>query len=164
MRIIIIHVPIFTPFSLKLTFYLLLRISENLCWSKPTQNEGWDRLGCLELTWVISKQNCEKVSILISKALVWKKCRWAATHHKKTWHILNQDFFFHFTMPKYIQDLHNILWTLNHSMHSTFPCEPCEPPLHWWIKKRIIFYGNPVSSSFFLLSYLKQFNKFRTKL
>ena len=30
MRIIIIHVPIFTPFSLKLTFYLLLRISENL--------------------------------------------------------------------------------------------------------------------------------------
>ena len=28
---LVIHVPIFTPFSLKLTFYLLLRISENLC-------------------------------------------------------------------------------------------------------------------------------------
>ena len=26
-------------------------------------------------------------------------------------------------MQKYIQDLHNILHTLNHTMHSTFPCE-----------------------------------------
>ena len=39
---------------------------------------------------------------------------------------LNQDsfFFFHFNMQKCIQDLHNILHTLNHTMHGIFPCEP----------------------------------------
>ena len=41
----------------------------------------------------------------------------------KTWHSLNQDFFFHFNMQKYIQDLHTILHTLNHTVHSIFPCE-----------------------------------------
>ena len=41
----------------------------------------------------------------------------------KIWHSLNQDFFFHFNMQKYIQDLHNILHTLIRAMHSIFPCE-----------------------------------------
>ena len=36
----------------------------------------------------------------------------------KIWHSLNQDFFFIST-----QDLHNILHTLNHTMHRIFPCE-----------------------------------------
>ena len=74
---------------------------------------------------MISKQNCVKVSILISKALVWKKkCWWAATHHKNmAYYSLSQDFFFQFNMQKYIQDLHNILHTLNHTMHSIFPCK-----------------------------------------
>ena len=71
---------------------------------------------------MISKQNCEKVSILFSKALV-GKIAGGQQLTIKTWHSLNQDFFFHFNMQKYIQDLHNILYTLNHNMHSIFPCE-----------------------------------------
>ena len=48
---------------------------------------------------MISKQNCEKVSILITKALVWKKNAGGQQPTIKTRHSLNQDyFFFHFNM------------------------------------------------------------------
>ena len=70
------------------------------------------------------RKKCEKVSILISKALVWKNAS-GQQLTIKTWHSLNQDFFFHFNMQKCncIQDLHNILHTLNHTMHCIFLCE-----------------------------------------
>ena len=79
MGIIIIHVPIFTPSSLKLTFHPLLRISEYGTFVEVNLH----RMRA-ETDWVVYRSRAYNKIILISKveALGGKKYRWAETHRK----------------------------------------------------------------------------------